>query len=200
MPAAVAGLEDAVHDLTGARWEAGHPIPDRYSQLRGSLYGSRDSHARSAPSSVIPLWVDALKLLILIDRRAAVLEHCWPPRRRYDHPADHPTIRRYRQILVVAWRPQDVDAITTISRIIAGYTKAVNDLFATKPIDLPNPCPECGRTHTYRIADDGERIRAAALQVSPDGAICRSCHRRWRPDELAFLGRLLGYQLEGVIG
>jgi hypothetical protein len=206
LPAAVCALQDAAHDLTAPRYDPAGPIPSRYTTLRQALYGARDSHIRSTPSSVIPAWVDALKLLILIDRRASQLEHDWPPPRNREtlyiaRFPEHPTISRIQQLAIQPWRPQDCTSITTIAKQLAGDAKAVDDLFATKPIFLPDPCPRCGADHAYRPTDDGQRIRTRALAVTAEtGAQCLHCHDRWGPDELMFLGRILGYhQPEGVI-
>jgi hypothetical protein len=78
---AIARLGDAVAALTadqaplpggaGAGW-----LPSRYDLLRVALYGTRGAGGRRRqPSSVLPCWVDALKLLIAIDDRAAELEY-----------------------------------------------------------------------------------------------------------------------------
>ena len=196
----------AVHDLTGLRSTLtpdGHQtwLTGRYSTLRASLYGGRDSHTRTAPSSLIPTWIDALKLLITIDRHAATLEREHPPRTSLTSPAGaHPTIRRIHQLLTVPWRPQDARQLTTISNDLAGYSKAVDDLFAPKPIFLPNPCPHCGQDHAYQTRDDGDHVRVAALAITAEhGAICANCHDTWPPDQLVFLGRILGYTTKGIV-
>jgi hypothetical protein len=213
LPAALRALQDAAHDLIGPRADDGHRLPSRYAALRSAMYGSRDSHARSAPSSVIPAWIDAMKLLIVIDRRAGQLEHEWPPRcglrpccaGHHDcalirsNASAYPTVRRINQVIVVRWRPQDADAVTRIADQLVGYAKAIDDLFAAKPIFLPKPCPRCGADHAYRLTDDGQRIRTPALAVTVAGAVCLHCHDTWPPENLLFLGRVLGHHIEGVI-
>ena len=105
---ASARLGDAVAALTArqARPIAGAGsgwLPSRYVMLRGALYGTRGGGGRnSQPSSVIPCWVDALKLLITINDRAAELER-WHRGRCAGRPVccylaahrcDHATVRR----------------------------------------------------------------------------------------------------------
>ncbi|HWT50457.1 MAG TPA: hypothetical protein VN255_18425, partial [Mycobacterium sp.] len=155
----------------------------------------------SQPSSLIPCRVDALKLLLAIDGWAVGLERCHPPRcagcpvwrHLAVHHSDHVTVRRVRALLEYGWRPQDSRVLLDISAELAGYAKAVDDLFSPKPIYLPNPCPQCGQSCTYRFTDDGQRVRTAALAVTAEqGAVCQSCHASWPPDQLLFLGRILG--------
>jgi hypothetical protein len=136
--------------------------------------------------------MDALKLVLLIDGRTHVLtgRACRPP--RYAAPV-------LRELIQRGWRPQDCDQLGTIAGEIESWVCAIDDLFAPAPICLPDPCPHCAQTHTHRLADDGQRIRTAALTITADrGAICGSCHDVWPPDRLLFLGRTLGYFPAGV--
>jgi hypothetical protein len=189
---AVAALAaDQAHPLPGA----GHGwLPCRYLMLRDALYGTRGAGGRRRqPSSVIPCWVDALKLLLVIDAWAAELECRYPPRYAAADDSDHVTVRRVRALLEFGWRPQDSRDLLDISAELAGYAKAIDDLFAPKPIYLPNACPHCGHRHAYRYADDGQHVRTPALAVTAEhGAVCQSCHAVWPPDQLVFLGRILG--------
>ncbi len=201
LPAALVALQNAAHSLVGPRGDTAGRIPSRYTQLRGALYGARGGHGgrHTAPSSVLPLWIDAMLLLITIDDRVGLLEHDHRPP-PLQHPG-HPTLRRIQQIVLLHWRPQDASTVTMIAHDFARFAKAIDDLFDIKPIFLPDPCPHCGQNHTYRLADDGQRVRTPALQVSVTGAVCLACHDRWAPDELMFLGRILGYRRPaGVIG
>jgi hypothetical protein len=206
-------LEDAVAALT-ARQASPIPgagtgwLPCRYAMLRGALCGNRAGRGRrSQRISLIPCWVDALKLLLAIDACAAQLEHRHPPRCA-DCPiwcylaarhGDHPTIRRVRALLDYRWRPQDSRDLLDIAAELAGYAKAIDDLFAPKPIYLPHPCPQCGQRCTYRFTDDGQRVRTAALAVTAEhGAVCQACHAVWPADQLVFLGRILGTAPAGI--
>jgi hypothetical protein len=202
LPAARVALEDAAHALVAPRADAdGRWQSGRYTELRQALYGARGGHRgrRNQSSSVLPFWIDAMRLLITIDDRVSEFErlHRPPPLQR----PGHPTLRRVEQLVLLRWRPQDVTIVMTIADDLARYTKAIDDLFAIKPIFLPDPCPHCRQDHTYRLSDEGERVRSPALSVTAEnGATCLSCHATWPPDRLLFLGRILGYsRLEGVI-
>jgi hypothetical protein len=206
-------LGDAVAALTAGQ---AHPLPgagsgwlpSRYVMLRGALCGTRGGGGRkSQPSSMIPCWVDALKLLITIDDRAAELERwhrgrcagCPVCRHLADRNGDHPTVRRVCALPDYPWRPQDSRALLEITGELDGYAKAIDDLFAPKPIYLPDPCPQCGQSATYRFTDDGQRVRTSALAVTAEhGAVCQSCHVVWPPDQLVFLGRILGTGAAGI--
>ena len=141
----------------------------------------------------MPCWVDALKLLMAIDARAAELEWRYPPRGPAVDDGDHVTVRRVRALLEYGWRPQDSRALLQIAGELAGFATAIDDLLAPKPIYLPDPCPQCGQSCTYRFTDDGQRVRTSALAVTAEhGAVCQACHVSWAPDQLVFLGRILG--------
>jgi hypothetical protein len=190
---AVAALTaDQAHPLPGGA--GGGWLPSRYDLLRVALYGTRGAGGRRRqPSSVLPCWVDALKLLMAIDARAAQLEWRHPPANLDADDSDHVTVRRVRALLEYGWRPQDARELLQVAGELAGYADAIDDLLAPKPIYLPDPCPQCGQSSTHRFTDDGQRVRTAALAVTAEhGAVCQSCHASWAPDQLVFLGRILG--------
>jgi hypothetical protein len=201
---ATAKLGDAVAALTarqahalgrgGTGW-----LPSRYVLLRGALEGTRGAGARRRrqASSLLPCWVDALKLLMAIDAYAGELEYRYPP--AAVDGGDHLTVRRVRALLEYGWRPQDSRAVLDIAGELAAYAQAIDDLLAPKPIYLPDPCPQCAHTCTYRFTDDGQRVRTAALAVTAEhGAVCQNCHAVWPPDQLVFLGRILGTGAAGI--
>jgi hypothetical protein len=177
-------LHDAITALTHPRPHHlnGHVVwlASRYDDLRdalditGSRAGSGDGSAKA------PCWVDALKLLIQVDTRTAQWDASQTTPDRLHHIHHHP------------WRPQDCEYMTLITNDIHRFVIAIDDLFAVKPIYLPNPCPQCGHTHAYRLADTGERIRTPALAITVEKAICQQCHTVWTSDKFEFLGRLLG--------
>lgn len=202
---AKAALRNAVHDLTAQRIEylggAIQTLPSRYVQLRYSLYGGRDSHSRTLPSSVLPTWIDALKLLGWIDRRAAILErrfapqagrHC-PTWRHMTPRPTHLTIVRYQQVLAVGWRPQDTSTVNQLTSIVGGYAKAIDDLFAPPPVPLRGErCPHCKQTHARVKTDDGQTVTRPALAITSIGVgVCNACHDTF--PSLEFLGDLLRY-------
>jgi hypothetical protein len=196
---AVAALTaDQAHPLPGGA--GGGWLPSRYDLLRVALYGTRGAGGRRRqPSSVLPCWVDALKLLMAIDACAAAWDWRYPPRSVAADESDHVTVRRVRALLEYGWRPQDSRTLLEISDELAGFVTAIDDLLAPKPIYLPDPCPQCGHTCTHRFTDDGQRVRTAALAVTAEhGAVCQNCHAVWPPDQLVFLGRILGTASAGI--
>jgi hypothetical protein len=128
-----------------------------------------------------PTWIDALKLKLVIDART----------RRITPRHAGTTPQRLTDLTRRHWRPQDTTKLETITDTINSWTKAIDDLFATKPIYLTDPCPHCGHTHTRRLTDTGETITSHALAVTTDGAICQHCHDTWTPE---FLAKILGYR------
>ena len=191
----MAALTDAVDGLAAPqpRHHGGVLIwaPSRYTQLRGALSGGRrpGGRRRSGWSTTAPCWVDSLKLLLAIDSRTAEIT-----RARGD------TRALLEGLAVARWRVQDVHLIEAITGEILGWVKAVDDLFSSHPIYLPDPCPECRQSWTHRWNDEGMRVRAPALAVTVEqGCVCQSCHATWGLDRLVFLGRVLGYRLEGLV-
>lgn len=191
----VTSLADAVDGLAGPqpRHHDGVLVwaPSRYAQLRGALTGGKrpGGRRRGGWSTMAPCFVDALKLLLAIDSRTAEIARA------------HGDTRELLEGLAVArWRVEDVRLIEAITGEVLGWVKAVDDLFASHPIYLPDPCPECRQSWTHRWNDEGQLVRAPALAVTVEhGCICQSCHATWSLDRLVFLGRVLGYRLEGLV-
>jgi hypothetical protein len=190
--AAQSRLADAVAALVDPRPQHldGHTVwlDSRWVELCEALDGPRGGRGGAQPSSVVPFWLDALLLTMRIDARTAEL----------DAAPDTPT--RLRSVLERHRRPHDTKTIETITGDLQAFVKAIDDLFSPKPIYLPDPCPHCGHDYAYLHSDDGQRIRRPALAVTAEhGAVCNHCHDAWAPDQLIFLGRILGYrQPQGV--
>jgi hypothetical protein len=192
---ALTALKNAVYDLTHPRAEltAGQlrHLDSRYDELRDALTGGRSHGTHTAPSSVLPTWVDALKLAILIDERVHHIAQHLPRITEHDTPA------RLRHLTTCRYRPQDSKHLETIAVEVTSWSVAIDDLFAAKPKYLPDPCPHCQQTHAHRKSDDGETIRTPALALTVEkGAWCQACHDTF---EIMFLARLLGYTPEGII-
>jgi hypothetical protein len=198
-------LAIAVGALTDRQWHPVGWLDSRYALLVDAVGNpGLTGHHRSQPASQIPAQIDAMKLAMQIDMGTIQLTHqtltqtlthtrvCyWPP--------VEPTPHRLERLTNHTWRPQDTQHITTITTEISSWVKAIDDLFAPKAIYLPDPCPQCGYTHARRITDDGQTVTVRALAVTADhGAICQHCHCHWSPDQLVFLGRVLGYQTAGI--
>ena len=155
----------------------------RYEMLREGIGSAMISGHGRHSASLIPANIDYLKLGITIDTRTAELS-----------PKPGDTIVRLRRLTEAKYRPQDADHLQDVSAEIKSWARAIDDLMATKPLYLPDPCPHCGHTHAYRQADDGQRIRTPALALSIEaGAWCQNCHDVWPPEHLGILARLLGY-------
>lgn len=186
-------LHDAIHALCNPQphhhqgrivW-----LNSRYVELAGAISGQRGGRGHSQPSSVIPLFIDALLLKMAIDSRTA----------EWDTDADTPT--RLTRVSHHPFRPQDTEYMATITTEIQCWVRKIDDLFAPKLVYLYDPdqpgkwatCPRCGHNEAFRYADDGQRVRTPALAVTPAGeAFCQHCHDRF--ESLGYLGRLLGYQ------
>jgi hypothetical protein len=191
LPLAKHRLCDAVAGLCAPQWQDHRPLDPRYTQLRDAINcPALSGHHSGQPSSAIPAQIDALKLVMHIDDRTHV-------HTRFSQSRTTPN--RLRELTQIGWRPQDCDQLTAVAGEIESWVCAIDDLFATPPIYLPDPCPHCAQTHTHRVGDDGERIRTPALALTVEkGATCQSCHDVWPPDRLLFLGRTLGYHPAGV--
>ena len=166
-------------------------LPARYTQLRDAIAHARISgHTHTPFSSLIPAQIDCLKLAITIDTRSHRL-----------NPTASNTPTALQHLTTSKYRPHDTHTIHSTAAEITAWVKAIDDLFATKPLYLPDACPHCGHTHGHRIGDDGETIRTPALALTVEhGATCQNCHDTWPPDRLGILARMLGYApLPGVI-
>lgn len=159
-----------------------------YTQLATAIGANSGPGTRHHPGSSLPFWVDGFDLLVLISLRVDEWQHDYDP---FDNITD-PTICRLRVLDTQTWRPQDTRHIERIAAEIDGWTKQILAFFQPKPLTLPDPCPECGR-HSARKHLAGEEVNTPALEVTLDGARCRHCRHEWAPNELSWLGRLLGY-------
>lgn len=183
-------LTDAVSNLCDPRPHLleRHTIwlDSRYTELRDSIdiTGTRTGHGDGGGK--IPCWIDALKLAMTIDIGTAQHVAAW------ETVLSETTPSRLEQLAARQWRPHDTEHIQHITADITAWVEAIDDLFASKPLYLPDPCPQCGFDHAYRLSDTGERIRTPALAITVERAICQNCHATWTPDKYVFLGRLLG--------
>jgi hypothetical protein len=128
--------------------------------------------------------MDCLKLTIKIDQRSATIT-------RGAHITS--TVGRLQWLTTQKWRPQDIEYLEAMTAEIQSWAKEIDDLFATPPIGLPNPCPQCGHNWAHRKNDDGDTIRTRALTITAEtGAVCRQCHAHWPVEKLTWLGHVLG--------
>ena len=198
LPAALRRLDSAVASLCApvAHSVDGSPAfaPSWLEQLSDARVSKRGIGNAHAIEPIIECWLDALMLLQTI--HTTVSE--WVPR---DCGCVTVTAR-LAALQSRRWRPQDVKLIDSYSATLESWVKQIGALLNPETrLELPNPCPECGKRIAYKIDSCGERVRtASALVVTISGAECLACHARWRADQLTFLGRLLEYKApEGVI-
>ncbi|OMC52532.1 hypothetical protein A5742_16415 [Mycolicibacterium fortuitum] len=161
-------------------------VTSLYEQLVDAKAGFPQEHmgvARSRP----PFWTEAVNQLHEIDREVAQ----WIP-----GPGD--TVERLRAIDAEAWSPEDVALLNSWAKQLERWCAKINDILhpgARKTLN--DPCPSCGEKTVYRW-QDGERLRQPALQISTDGIWCqnRECDFAHEfPERLAFVCRLLGYEI-----
>jgi hypothetical protein len=183
-------LADAISALTDPTHHQGHPLPSRYDQLRDAITDAHISgHTRTQAAHIIPAQIDCLKLAIHIEQRT----------RKISYNPCTTVVGCLKHLTTRKWRPQDIDHLQHITTEIGSWSKAIDDLFAPKPVYLPDPCPQCGHTWTRRKNDDGDTIRTRALAITAAaGAVCQQCHAHWPPADLMFFGRVLGYRTQGI--
>jgi len=195
LPLALRLFDDALRELCEPRWCEEQPVEPRYKQLADALTAQRVSSRHAQPSSMIPLWVDALKLKLEIDQRTHQLTHPYTDSSDYfAGVTPYPVVNLWRKARAHPWRPQDSTSIQYLAHEIRGWSTAIDDLFTSKPIYLPDACPHCQRDHARKLSDTGEMITTRALVVTVDRAVCQNCHDVWEfPDKLKFFSLLLGY-------
>jgi hypothetical protein len=197
-----AAFSDAVHALIGLR-------PDRlerddfgtqaivrdslYTELLEAKHGERQADGasrRPTPGSRPPGWTDALSLLIEIDQHVARWWTPTPPD-DYDRPV---TVRRLYALVDHGWRPQDVDGVRHMTKVVRGWVKAIGALLPTEEVhtwELRAPCPACGET-TQLVHSDGEHVRRYVLQADASSAKCVACETSWGPDQYRLLAAMIG--------
>jgi hypothetical protein len=190
LPLARNHLHDAIAALIEPTHCQGHELPSRYAQLRDAIADAHISgHTRTRAATIIPCQIDCLKLKIKIDDRTRRLTAGAPIRA---------TVGRLQWLTTRKFRPQDIELLEAMTAEIHAWCKKIDDLFTQKPLDLPNPCPQCGHNWAHRKNDDGDTIRTRALAVTTSGALCRQCHARWPVEKLTWLGHVLGTYAGGI--
>jgi hypothetical protein len=190
LTAALTALADAVTELTWPR----PAQPPRYTALRDAQQGTRNNgHSRT--KYLTPGWIDALLLLLEIDDRTKQIHNHYPPTVCHINQRNaHPTIRQLQQIETYPWRPQDTKDLESITAELCCWAKAIDDLFAMKPVYLRGcACPQCGQDHTHRNTNDGTRVWTTALVLNAEtgATACQACHATWPFEKARWLGRLL---------
>lgn len=153
-----------------------------YVRLRGALRGRTVPTRRRVPDSRLPCRVDALTLLVEIDKAVASWES-----------GKGDTVDRLHRLASRGFRPQDCALIDGYCDALERWALQAVELLTESPkLPLPFPCPTCGTQWTYRRNSSGESVRQRVLRVSEHGCECLSCKAAWEPDQFHFLARLLG--------
>lgn len=194
LPAARQRLHEAISALIDPRpypLEGGRYtwLDSLYMTLRDALTDCR-AGTGGHQTIALPFWADAMKWLNTID----IGVHHWHPQWPLSDIDEYPTILRLQALDDRKWRPQDCAHINHMAANLEHWAIQITKLFEAKPKHLPNPCPRCGAKTVHRRTDDDDQpIRQPALQITDAGATCGQCHTTWPPEQLQFLGRLLGY-------
>ena len=198
LPSAKRRLEDAVTELTEPRSDGhGHHSVSLYLQLADALEGEQGGGWNGAPQSQPCMWIDAADLLREID----LAVECWHPQLA-GVPA---TVGRLRSLQARGWKPQQTRNVLQIAEACEDWAKqivALLDPGCTKHFRAPNgdgyaPCPQCGRSTTYRLdPSDGESKRVPVLQWTAEaGTQCLVCKAHWEPNKTLWVSQLLGFEL-----
>ncbi|MBF6358166.1 hypothetical protein IU449_27085 [Nocardia higoensis] len=191
---------DAVHELVGRRPDTiigdeytRHVIlDDRYTELVEARYGQQQADnggLRGVYKSKPPLWIEACSLIDLIDRTVA---SWWPKPPVGEQPV---TIRRLYALTDYGWRPQDVDALHEMTRVVSGWVDRINQLLPEEPRhewELTAACPACGESTVLVDDGAGEIVRRAALRANQSSAVCLACGADWRPEAFVHLAQQIG--------
>lgn len=196
----------AVYQLTQSRYhmhideESGkrtfHSRPSVYDELDASLEGAQGTHqgvsiARSLP----PVWVDGLKWKVEVDMEVGRWANRWADQLRDEKgamPVGAPAILQAME--KIAFAPEHHELLGHYTHSLLRWTQRGESLLAGRTtFGMRNSaCPECGTKHVRRQDEEGRWGKTEALQISPTGAICLACRRRWDSKHFALLGRLLG--------
>lgn len=204
-----ADLADTVADLIGPRrgtvevdTEGGASAlrsvvrASRYVELRDAVVGQQGSGHGGVARSLPPVWVDVLDLLRQVDDEVAR----WAADYSLD---DHPdggsrpepvTVRRLRALTAVSWSPEHVELVGWLADTLARWRRSADTLLdgdEHRRLEVVAPCPACAVRTVYRIDACGERVRAAALELSVLGCRCQACGQVWPPSHLSLLAEVL---------
>jgi hypothetical protein len=177
--------------LKPARTKLRHTINALLEQWHQLLQAtpSQDTTSRSVPKSKPPMWIDAISLIEEISQGIANIQ-----------PTPHTTVGRLKELRRNRWRPQDVDHIEQITKLLDNYTKRIDQLINPHRMHIAAPCPACNTLTVYRKDHTGEPVRQPALQIGPYGCECMNCHHTWGPGLYQHLANVLGCpKPEGVL-
>jgi hypothetical protein len=195
-------------------------IPSPYDQLYDAIPGSQGSGHEGLARSLPPLWLDATRLIGIIDAEVRKWQRHIPPsvpadfigplpfgwRRRQlnETPDTLPTVRRLIVIRERSYRPQDVKFLDDISDTIQGWIIDIEVLLTPETVHALwaaegggfAACPHCDAKMAKKRDNAGEIVGTPALQLRKDGSThCQACKTTWGPEQAMWVCRMLGYPL-----
>lgn len=190
--------------LTDSMQVSQHEAPSLLNQLRTAVATGKGSVTRGRGRG-LPINIEAHDLLVEIGQRTIWLVH-----KSGATPAGADIEPNLREVVAACGLSLDLESILGVRGFLRAWIAQIGTLF-----DPPqrwalweHACPECDAQTVYRLDDsDGEEKRTAALEVlftgtDTDRAIqcvrCLACLEEWQPNQLLFLGRLLGCEIPGV--
>lgn len=217
-------VRTALHDLcdpikrgflTDSMSVSQHEAPSLLNQLRDAVANGKGSATRGRGRG-LPISVEAHDLLVDVRRRITCRQRSCPPGWLcFAHDLGLSLVGseiepNLREVAAACGLSMDLESILAVRRFLTAWAAQIGTLF-----DPPQrwalwdfACPECDAKTVYRLDDsDGEEKRTAALEVAftgtdSDRAIqcvrCLACLEEWQPNQLMFLGRLLGCEIPGV--
>lgn len=191
--------------LTDSMEVSTHLAPSLLNQLRQAVATGLEKGSRGK-GTPLPISTDAHDLLVTITRQSMWMLHKMGMR-----PASRDIESNLREAVASCGLSSDVEAILGVRGLLRAWVYSIRSMFdPPKRIQLwGHTCPECDSREVWRLDEsDGEEKRSAALEVSftesdtGDRKIryvqCLSCMEEWKPNQLMFLGRLLGCSIPGV--
>lgn len=201
LPGTTHHLQNAIHALIGLRHDTTtlddgttHPTITQsvYNELLEAINGIQGEAAgKSVARSKAPLWVGALSLADVIQKR--VREWC-PENVAGDHDV---TVNRLYALSDASWRPQDVPLMRRYAKQLEIWVEQVEEEVNggnEHRWEVTAACPSCSVRFQHRQNASGETVRTAVLQLSAKGCSCIACGANWQPAQFEFLATVLDSQ------
>jgi hypothetical protein len=206
-------VRTALHDLcdpikrgflTDSMQVSQHEAPSLLNQLRTAVATGKGSATRGRGRG-LPINIEAHDLLVEIGQRTI-----WLVQQTGASPAGADIEPNLREVVAACGLSLDLESVIGVRGFLRAWVQQIGTLF-----DPPqrwalweHACPECDAQTVYRLDEsDGEEKRTAALEVAFTGTDvdrkiecvrCLACLEEWQPNQLMFLGRLLGCEIPGV--
>lgn len=160
--------------------------PPLLDQVANEYAGNSQNSGGNAWRSKLPLWEDALKLFIDVDREVS----------RYDGATRAEQVRAWGRHCASASPGTVVDAAEHAAR----WAEACRNLLNPKPKWrlTGQACPNCGAQRVWdrHDTDNGENYARPALEIDTRQGvcICRACDTQWPPEWWEHLAMVLEQQ------